>query len=119
MDYCVDCNRPLKDLICTSCKMIYVLRVEEDMCCHNCANDMMVQSRSSPFRYTCNFCLYRYFAYEEYDPSLKTRLDEYISALERDCLDCQNRMTIDPMTQELVCKNCGLVFEHPIYTSLI
>lgn len=116
MDYCVDCGRRLRDLFCRRCKMIYVIEVYDNMACRNCTYRMIQQG--SKLRYRCDFCLHRYFAYGDYDPSHEHAIKEYIACLERDCPECNHRMTVNPQNKELVCNVCGLVYEEPIFTEI-
>ena len=116
MDFCLDCGRVLRDLFCSTCKMIYLMEVDVSMSCRNCSRSMLVQGSST--RYRCEFCLYRYFAYGKYDHNYEQAVKEYISSIEKECPDCKNRMLINPANQELVCRTCGLVYEGPIYSEI-
>ena len=118
MDDCVDCGRQLQDLICRSCSMIYIQSMFKDMVCLNCG-ELIKSSRSHrSIRHQCHYCRYRYFVITNYDPDEKEKLLEFMNSLEMDCVECGATMSLNPMNQELVCKQCGLVHEQPIYTRL-
>jgi ribosomal protein S27AE len=95
---------------------MYLRQLSTEMACRNCGQKMLMQV--SKARFACEFCQYRYIDMDIYTPYPKEELNEYINSLEKPCPECGERMTVNPMNQELVCNTCGLVYEDPIYTTL-
>lgn len=117
MDYCVDCGNTLRDNYCPSCKMIYDISYSKHMHCKYCGNKMIVpQSLLSKTRYICNFCQYQYFFTEHYVDDT-AELEEFLQSVERNCDECGSKMIINNLTEELVCTNCGLIYDAPITIS--
>ena len=68
-------------------------------------------------RYQCKFCLLNFFALKHYNPRNAEIFQEIVQSIEKECADCSSRIRIDSFTGELICKNCGLVFDGPVFTA--
>jgi predicted RNA-binding Zn-ribbon protein involved in translation (DUF1610 family) len=114
MDYCIDCDRQLQQLVCLSCNIIYSYDEVHENRCDNCHHKMIKPlTKHSKLRYKCNFCNWNYFVYKDFK-NTSEHIDEVIRLIVRYCDECETKMEFSNLTGELVCTNCGLIYDRTI-----
>lgn len=109
MDNCPDCGSLLKNSVCSRCSQIVLFERNPKMACWNCGNRSIKVLSST--RSVCEFCLYRYIFTKDLK---RVNTTEILRSVELDCNECGMKVQFQPLTEEFVCANCGLVAEDVI-----